>query len=473
MPRKAPPPPVTTQDIEPNEPEPLVDVTLHVVTPMFGGGWDTADAQKPVAGYRDDDLPLRPATIRGHLRFWWRACVAHTFATPESLFATEELIWGSTARHSGSTIDGGPSGLSVSVTILDKGEGARYATSCHFQRNAGNYRLGNRTDWPSYVLFPFADATTFTSESDCRKSLGAAPEVARLGARFRLELTPSPGAKLDNNRLRAEAERAIWAWIAFGGVGARTRRGCGSLWCAKDHLDPQGESNRFAPQTDAYAWITTKADTHILAQLPSPLNSFQTLMPKLHAAEVRLKGRPVSTDEAWKAAVNEMSVFRQGDGVGRNGARGASFWPEANSIRTPGPNGFFSRLNLGGGPIVFQRLWGNPRHQVTLEPSETGMSRMASPIVLKPLAISSTQAVPLALRLNAPHVGDTDTPAVQLRKWDGVKTAIPANQIFDSGNARNVPTPLQAKLAGRISAREAFMDWLGSNQGWTTGGRLR
>ena len=35
---------------------------LRLVTPMFGGG---ARAGKP-----DEKLPIRPSSIRGHLRYW-------------------------------------------------------------------------------------------------------------------------------------------------------------------------------------------------------------------------------------------------------------------------------------------------------------------------------------------------------------------------------------------------------------------
>jgi CRISPR-associated protein Cmr1 len=31
--------------------------------------------------------------------------------------------------------------------------------------------------------------------------------------------------------LSADVEAAVWAWVNFGGVGARTRRGCGALYC--------------------------------------------------------------------------------------------------------------------------------------------------------------------------------------------------------------------------------------------------
>ncbi len=49
------------------EPAPQESITLHLrlITPLFGGGYETREV--------DPDCIIRPATIRGHLRFWWRA----------------------------------------------------------------------------------------------------------------------------------------------------------------------------------------------------------------------------------------------------------------------------------------------------------------------------------------------------------------------------------------------------------------
>src|SRR5687768_1199811 len=69
--------------------QPFLAVALHVVTPMFGGS--------PKAGYVDEEQPIRGGTVRGHLRFWWRACRAHRYTSGERLFADESALWGQTA----------------------------------------------------------------------------------------------------------------------------------------------------------------------------------------------------------------------------------------------------------------------------------------------------------------------------------------------------------------------------------------
>ena len=60
--------------------------TYTLITPLFGGGVEPR-APDPVT-------VIRGASIRGHLRFWWRFCMAHRFATTAELKAAEDLLWG-------------------------------------------------------------------------------------------------------------------------------------------------------------------------------------------------------------------------------------------------------------------------------------------------------------------------------------------------------------------------------------------
>src|SRR4051812_48313245 len=84
----------------------LLAVEIAVVTPLFGGG--------PTARTADLLNPVRGAAVRGHLRFWWRACraVSPAFATARQLFAAEAAIWGSTAH---------PAAVEVAIDLLDPG----------------------------------------------------------------------------------------------------------------------------------------------------------------------------------------------------------------------------------------------------------------------------------------------------------------------------------------------------------------
>src|SRR5437016_5113790 len=65
-----------------------ISVTIQVVTPIFGGSADLRQI--------DDIDIIRVPTIRGHLRFWWRALHGHS--TSRELFAAESRIWGAAAK---------------------------------------------------------------------------------------------------------------------------------------------------------------------------------------------------------------------------------------------------------------------------------------------------------------------------------------------------------------------------------------
>ncbi|MDR1049133.1 MAG: type III-B CRISPR module RAMP protein Cmr1, partial [Synergistaceae bacterium] len=65
---------------------------VELITPMYGGG--------AVAGVNDSSFPIRSPSVRGHLRFWWRATRGARFETAEELFREEEKIWGSTEKPS-------------------------------------------------------------------------------------------------------------------------------------------------------------------------------------------------------------------------------------------------------------------------------------------------------------------------------------------------------------------------------------
>jgi CRISPR-associated protein Cmr1 len=139
--------------------------------------------------------------------------------------------------------------------------------------------------------------------------------------------------------------------------------------------------------------------------------------------------------EAWTEVIYLIREFRQGSGIGRNPGTernrpGRSRWPEADSIRnTTGahlrrhapephiPRDAFPRAEFGL-PIVFhfkdgpRGFNGPPRERSAFDPLDTELypmlgseqkGRMASPLILKPLALSSDEALPMILKLNAPQ----------------------------------------------------------------------
>jgi CRISPR-associated protein Cmr1 len=355
--------------------EPLLELDLRVVTPMFGGS-DTP-------GEVDPELPVRGSTIRGHLRCWWRACVGHRYPSAEQLFKDESAIWGATSGN-----EGLPAKIDVEVEL--RNPGAAYPPESEpihpqqWMRDDG---------YPAYALFPFQRQT----------STNQPPKRARRDVAFTLRLWPAAhvtdGAERD--RLKREVSAAVWAWITFGGIGARTRRGCGTLWTNhSDFCPPVGMPVR--------QWLEQRARQH-LAGNPE---SNRLPIPLLKGASILLDPRSMETEKAWREAVNWLRGYRQ---LRAGGPRGRSLWPEAKAIRAAtGKSGrgappppttplYFPRGELGL-PIIFHfKDSGEPPDQ-TLQAAEDGATRMASPFITKALAISERQGLPMAVRLNAPRL---------------------------------------------------------------------
>jgi CRISPR-associated protein Cmr1 len=331
---------------------------IDVITPLFGGGVDV--------GTNDPITPIRVPTIRGHLRFAWRATRGARFQTPAELAEAEGRIWGTTSE---------PSKVDVAVTITKPG----IQESCEALVKRG--RLG-------YALFPF--------QGNIREN--EPPKKYTRGLQFRLTLRYP-------QELRLDVDAAMWAWVNFLGIGARTRRGCGALFCED-----------FAPRAanEVATWLKEKRTAFELGD--RSIHPWPTLGP------VYLHAQSGTPEQAWNTAVSVLHRFRQGD-VGRNpgqaGRPGRSRWPEADTLRSltgqadarhaesitlpdPKTGAAFPRARLGL-PIVFHFKDRNDPAQLELYPDWEGSTRMASPLILRPLAFGDgSKAVPMIVRLRAP-----------------------------------------------------------------------
>jgi CRISPR type III-B/RAMP module RAMP protein Cmr1 len=78
---------------------------VDVVTYVQGGGvaWDDSDEKRHVKRI-DAITPFRPSSVRGHLRFWWRATHGCTSASLEEMRAREGRLWGLASEPSKVTV---------------------------------------------------------------------------------------------------------------------------------------------------------------------------------------------------------------------------------------------------------------------------------------------------------------------------------------------------------------------------------
>lgn len=325
---------------------------------MFGGSATTREV--------DQDNPIRTASIRGQLRFWWRAIYGRRYPTYAELFAAEEKIFGSDKRHGE---------LSLTVTHIDLGQVVDYG--------AEEAREGRLDANLMYAVFPFQKKTT-------------PPEPwakARVDVRFVLGVDPGD-APVD------EVALAIRAWSTLGGVGARWRRGCGSVEVRSTTV----------PQTDLSSLTDPPAND--LSHLPAGLF---------------VGSRAPDAEDAWLKAVGLYRDFRQGEGFARNPGTprypgdhtyppGRSRYPEADSIRTirdthdprhqpEHPVAGFPRADLGL-PIVFHfrdHKTRDPKDQ-HLQGADKDHRRFASPVITRALRRPDGYYHPMLMVLAAPPV---------------------------------------------------------------------
>lgn len=341
---------------------------FQVITPIFGG---SAESRKV-----DPNRPIREASIRGNLRSWWRATRGAQYSSDDRLFEAEAAIFGSTET---------PSPFDVLVEVTESGKTQPCA------KYSGSSTPQFAKDHPSYALFPFQGQTRGGQVTQ-------APDHGLYDVRFTLSLVAK--RPQDLGTVREELGAALWAWATFGGYGSRTRRGCGSLLCSDlapaDANDLVAMSRRYLARGDGGA-------SHGILQ----------------GARV-VMGRPSDDGvRAWKQAVEAYRDLRQGSDLGRNPGEGnrpgRSRWPEPDTIRRATgrhapehppvlPDGF-PRADLGL-PIVFHFKDPGDPDDATLQRSEKGRTRMASPVITKVVALRNGQYAPLVAVLNAPRVWD-------------------------------------------------------------------
>lgn len=323
---------------------------LTTITPMFGGS--------AVPGRVDQKNPIHPSSLRGQLRFWWRATEGARFHTPGALFQAEEAIWGSTER---------PSRVLLRVEEQSaKGETTPSQIVPKVKPQDGPLER--------FFLHPF----------EARRKENKEEDTGLLQVQFTLRVIH------DLSDEEAEGlRRAIRAWIAFGGVGARTRRGLGALKVEEDQEE-------WLPQSPEHLkeWFATQSPVQ------EPFHS------TLAGAVIRF-GQAAKGDEglgAWRSLGRFWARFRKGHFPGKYQPVGPGAWQDHTVLL--GLAQGQSKVSLAkpfyGLPIVYQEFRGKRVFAGTLEALHPQGKRMASPVILKPMAFADGSIRPAVIFLKAP-----------------------------------------------------------------------
>jgi CRISPR-associated protein Cmr1 len=340
--------------------------SIQVVTPMFGGG---AEPGEP-----DPVTLIRAPSIRGHLRFWWRATCGASCENVEKMRQREAEIWGDTEN---------PSKVIITTTVISPGERKACAQLPH-----GKSSSKFEKDHPGYALFPF--------QGNARKNEPIGKGM--YGVAFRVQLIDPP----DSTK---EIKAALWAWLNFGGIGARTRRGCGTLYC-KDFAPPNASPKAIQK------WLADWWSELTLSDSPSQRE--WPVLPPCVFVSMNPSDNPLA---AWDNGVDTLRRFRQAEGVGRNPGQGnrpgRSRWPEPESVRRATnqrarthqrmsyiPDTCYPRAEFGL-PIIFHFKDKREPPDTSLEPAG-GTGRFSSPLILRPLCCADGKCLPMIVRLCAP-----------------------------------------------------------------------
>jgi CRISPR-associated protein Cmr1 len=264
----------------------------ELITPLFGGGVEP--------GFADPATIIRGPSIRGQLRFWWRACRGGLFdGDLVAMRSAEGTLWGTAASESNSS----QSQVQIAVSLDDKSRGERFVV---YDRRGDEIPVHHLSSPYGYAAFPLRDKPGRT-------------EVL-LGVRFTLSISFPHGTQPD-------IDATLWAWETFGGIGARTRRGFGALRLIS--LDGNAVAP-LAPDPQAIERnVREQLSVHV-AQGSCPDG-----VPHLSRNAIfKLTNRHENPVACWRYMIEALRRFRQQRPRGTDPKRpGRSKWPEPNAIR--------------------------------------------------------------------------------------------------------------------------------------------
>lgn len=400
----------------------------ELITPLFGGGVKANEV--------DVENPIRGTAVRGHLRFWWRATRGGQFGgSLKEMKKAEDGIWGSAAKDNKDKDKKRPLPAQIAIRVNNFGTPIKPFVHNYTQKGKLKPFENKDSNVPAYAAFPLQ-----RSDDDIKD--GKQPYTVQKGIIFTLEVNFP-------NDYREDVEMALWAWEIFGGIGARTRRGFGTIRCIA--IKENGEP-KLLPSIPCNV-SAEKAIKDKLKQITGEWPKYVPhLSPNMFLKVIDPHG---NSDDAWDELIAALRAFRQS----REGKpQGPTHWPEANAVRTaagkpvssksPDIGAKFPRAQLGL-PILFHF----PQERGLKDATLTGKTkeRMASRLILRPLACNRERAVGLAAVLVGPMIPK-----------GGI--ALDGKTTIDGEKVTHKLTKIDAKtiipLNGETSLVEAFFEYL-------------
>lgn len=399
----------------------LYRVTL--ITPMAGGGVDP--------GEHDSSQPFRTRGLRGQLRFWWRVLArGGAFGAAwdgRPLASMSPTDWRTWEREVWGGVGSKPDEIAASKVGLRIG--AVTGVEATAFEPSGFGAIMRRRPQPGDPVWVHNWSTyAFFSAQANAKTHAPARRLVHPGAAFELQVVLKAP-----DRHERMLRRVLMFWASFGGMGARTRRGAGAV--RVQEMLASGQAGR----------LLCALDEEPGSRWPSTLRA-------------ATRGATSSAYDALRACIQPLQQFRQSPPLARPSPQAPSLWPEPHEIRHA--TGYslpahrpevFGRDKLEypmpraafGLPIVVHfkdgakadarapdtkrdppdrtivPVLGSAEHPEVAE-------RMASPLLLRPVAVAAARYVPVAVLIDTVRMGDKpleyvtiipDTPGRESFDW--------------------------------------------------------
>lgn len=256
---------------------PRLTVELEVVTPLFLGG---AESKTGLA-------ELRPPSVRGALRFWWRAWhqAREPSANADELFHAESEVFGSTDSASPLVVRLSGEPRRMMLGRAESPAGFNYLMYGMHERQGGHGQPVRMVYRPAFAL-------------------GRAETN-----RFKVTLSPRP--RLGGpTQLPDGALAALWCLCNLGGLGARVARGAGAVHVTK----VEGEWPEALPPLNLGAHSPQELQQKLAAALrqllgPTPANAPTcTNTPSLRSSLARVCVYP----KQWELASQALEEVGEG-----------------------------------------------------------------------------------------------------------------------------------------------------------------
>lgn len=393
--------------------------TYEFITPVFGGGVRIEGARK----HSDPVTPVRVPSIRGQLRFWWRAVNPRRCATVGELAKAEAEVFGAATGQKADVLD-------IAVVTHRRDLSVRPFPVFKVEINQKALREKNQTRYDqnvidedlAYAAFPLRD------DRKLHELNGLAPEpgvLHEIKGTWSLRFTFAAG-------IASDVEAALWAWAHFGGLGGRTRRGFGAI---------QQSSSSPPLLTVEEGWAKWVA----IEGRPTAVD-WPTLQANRQASTATDPSTRSGLD-AQKLLLKRLKLLRQGP-LGRKPGTNLkfpkrSYWPEPDAIRrltgetasehaTPNTRDDAFPRSAFGMPIVFHfKDTESFRPPNDKDPADTQLQpmlgakvlgRLASSLVLRPHATArGVEALALVLAHPKP---DSLALVRKRRQWTGLQATV-------------------------------------------------